>query len=35
MGMFPDSNMMSPGVPDPQRRADLIADLKQASVRDP
>lgn len=31
--MFPDSTMMSLGVPDPQRRADLIAYLKQASVR--
>jgi cytochrome c len=31
--MFPDSNMMSPAIPDPQRRADLIAYLKQASAR--
>ena len=35
LGMFPDTTMMSPGVPDPQRRADLIAYLKQASVREP
>lgn len=34
MAMFPASNMMSLGVPDAQRRADLIAYLKQASVRD-
>ena len=34
MRMFPDSTMMSLGVPDPQRRADLIAFLKQASVRE-
>jgi len=27
--------MMSLGVPDPQRRADLIAFLEQASVREP
>jgi cytochrome c len=33
--MFPESAMMSLGVPDPQRRADLIAYLKQASVREP
>jgi cytochrome c len=33
--MFPDSVMMSLGVPDPQRRADLIAYLKRASVREP
>jgi len=33
--MFPDSAMMSLGVPDPQRRADLIAYLRQASVREP
>jgi len=33
--MFPDSAMMSLGVPDPQQRADLIAYLKQASVREP
>ena len=31
--MFPDSSMMSLGVPDPQRRADLIAYLKLASLR--
>lgn len=35
MAMFPDSTMMSLGVPDPQRRADLIAYLKQASMREP
>ena len=35
MTMFPGSSMMSLGVPDPQRRADLIAFLEQASVRDP
>ena len=29
--MFPGSNMMSLGVPDPQKRADLIAFLKVAS----
>ena len=34
MAMFPDSVMMSRGVPDPQDRADLIAYLKQASLRD-
>lgn len=34
MAMFPDSVMMSRGVPDPQDRADLIAFLKQASLRD-
>jgi len=33
--MFPESAMMSLGVPDPQRRADLIAYLKRASVREP
>ena len=32
--MFPGSTMMSLGVPDPQRRADLIAFLQLASVRD-
>jgi cytochrome c len=32
--MFPDSTMMSLGVPDPQRRADLIAFLRLASVRE-
>jgi cytochrome c len=31
--MFPDTNMMSLGVPDPQQRADLIEYLKRASVR--
>ena len=35
MTMFPQSSMMSLGVPDPQRRADLIAFLQQASVREP
>lgn len=35
MGMFPDTTMMSLGVPDPQDRADLIAYLKRASVREP
>jgi cytochrome c len=35
MAMFPDSSMMSLGEPDPQRRADLIAYLEQASVREP
>jgi cytochrome c len=34
MAMFPDSSMMSLGVPDPQRRADLIEFLKRASVRE-
>ena len=34
MAMFPQSTMMSLGVPDPQQRADLIAYLEQASVRD-
>ena len=33
MRMFPESTMMSAGVPDPQRRADLIEFLKQATVR--
>lgn len=32
--MFPTSNMMSLGVPDAQQRADLIAFLRLASVRD-
>jgi cytochrome c len=32
--MFPNSTMMSLGVPDPQRRADLIAFLQLASVRE-
>jgi len=31
--MFPDSTMMSLGVVDAQQRADLIAYLKQASVK--
>jgi cytochrome c len=35
MAMFPGSSMMSLGVPDAQRRADLIEFLKQASVREP
>lgn len=35
MGIIPGSSMMSLGVPDPQRRADLIAFLKVASVREP
>jgi cytochrome c len=35
MTFFPGSSMMSAGVPDPQRRADLIEYLKQASVREP
>jgi cytochrome c len=35
MVTFPDSSMMSRGVSDPQQRADLIAFLKQASVREP
>ncbi len=34
MAMFPDSSMMSPGVPDAQSRADLIAFLKEATGRD-
>ncbi len=34
MRMFPESTMMSLGVPDAQQRADLIAFLKQASVRE-
>ena len=34
MKMFPESSMMSLGVPDPQDRADLIAYLMQASARD-
>ncbi len=33
MRMFPESTMMSLGVPDAQARADLIAYLMQASVR--
>ena len=35
MAMFPDTTMMSAGVPDPRRRADLIAFLARASVREP
>ena len=35
MAIFPGSSMMSLGVPDAQRRADLIAFLMQASVREP
>jgi len=34
MAMFPGSSMMSLGVPDAQRRADLIAFLQLASVRE-
>jgi cytochrome c len=34
MAMFPESTMMSLGVPDPQQRADLIAFLLRATVRD-
>lgn len=33
LAMFPGTTMMSRGVPDPQRRADLVAYLKQASMR--
>jgi len=33
LAVFPDSNMISLGVPDPQARADLIAFLMRASVR--
>ncbi|MBA6412780.1 c-type cytochrome [Parahaliea sp. F7430] len=33
LAMFPDTTMMSLGVPDAQQRADLIAYLKEASVR--
>ncbi len=33
MAMFPESSMMSLGVPDPQQRADLIAFLVRATVR--
>lgn len=32
--MFPDSTMMSLGVPDAGKRADLIAYLRRATVRD-
>ena len=35
MAIFPGTSMMSLGVPDAQRRADLIAFLMQASVREP
>ena len=35
MALFPGTSMMSLGLPDPQQRADLIAFLKQASVREP
>ncbi len=35
MGMCPDTTMMSLGVPDAQDRADLIAYLLRASVREP
>jgi cytochrome c len=35
MKMFPDSGMMSLGVPDPQARADLISYLLQASAGEP
>ncbi len=35
MAMFPDSTMMSLGVPDPQQRADLIAYLMRATLREP
>ncbi len=34
MAMFPDSRMMSLGVPDAQSRADLIAFLLEATDRD-
>lgn len=34
MEMFPDSTMMSNGVPDPQARADLITFLLEATRRD-
>jgi len=34
LAMFPDSTMMSAGIPDPQRRADLIAFLMEISVRE-
>lgn len=34
MAMFPDSTMMSLGVPDPQDRADMIAYLMQATAPD-
>jgi cytochrome c len=32
MAMYPGSSMMSPGVPDPQRRADIIAYIEWAST---
>lgn len=35
MEMFPESTMMSRGVPDAQDRADLIAFLTMASTREP
>ena len=35
MALFPGSSMMSLGVSDAQRRADLIAFLEQASLREP
>jgi cytochrome c len=35
MAMFPDSSMMSLGVPDAQARADLVAFLMQATLREP
>lgn len=34
MKMFPESSMMSLGVPDPQQRADLIAYLIQVTAAD-
>ena len=34
MAMFPESSMMSRGVPDEQQRADLIEFLKMATVRE-
>ena len=34
MAMYPESSMMSSGVPEPQRRADLIAYLQRASMRE-
>lgn len=34
LGMFPETTMMSRGVPDPQARADLIAFLILASQRE-
>ena len=35
LGMFPDTTMMNLGIVDSQRRADLVAYLAQASVREP